>query len=133
MSIKADILRDAMGNIIVKMEGDLGFEHSLPLNKQLKELAAQNPNTDIAIDLGGLDFVGSSGICHFVESIHLLNSQDDVKSRISLTNVSDDFKKVIRLFEFSEADIIAGDFGMNDDSTEHISNRFAARKRTFEN
>lgn len=133
MSIKANILRDAQGNIIVRMEGDLGFEHNHTISSQLRELAKSNPNTDISIDLGAMDFVGSSGICHFVESIHHLNQESDLKSKISLTNVSDDFKKVMRLFSFDQADIISDLFDMNDDSTEQMSNRFAARKRTFEN
>jgi len=79
MSIKANILRDAMGNITVQMQGDLDYEHSTPLRDELNSLATDNPNSRITVDLGGIDFVGSSGICHFVETVQA------IKSGISLT------------------------------------------------
>ena len=132
MSMKANILRDAMGNIIVQMQGDLGYEHSMPLRSELKELAEENPHAKITIDLGGLDFVGSSGICHFVETVQLLNKEETVNKRIGLSNVGQEFKKVFRLFTMDEAEVIWDEFGMDNDDTRDMDTTFGNRKRTFE-
>lgn len=131
MSMKANILRDAMGNITVQMEGDLGYEHSIPFQEQLKDIVQDNPHAKITVDLGGLDFVGSSGICHFVETVEALSKVN--QNRIGLSNVSGEFKKVFRLFNFNEAEIIWDEFGMDDDSTTNLNTSFGNRKRTFEN
>lgn len=132
MSIKADILRDALGNITVQMRGDLDYANSLPLQTRLKELANENPHSKITVDLGGIDFVGSSGICHFVESIHLLNKDSINQKRVGITNLCSDFKKIFRLYSKEEAQIIWDEFEMDDDTTSNM-NSFAGRKRTFEN
>ena len=133
MSMKANILRDAMGNIIVQMEGDLGYEHSMPLRSELEQLANENPHSTITIDLGGIDFVGSSGICHFVETVQLLNKEQNMNKRIGLSNVSKEFKKVFRLFNAEEAEVIWDEFGMDSDETKTMNRTFGNRKRTFEN
>lgn len=130
--MKANILRDAMGNIIVQMQGDLGYEHSIPLRSELKQLAEENPHSKITIDLGGIDFVGSSGICHFVETVQLLNTEEHINKRIGLSNVGQEFKKVFRLFTIDEAEVIWDEFGMNDDDTKNMNTTFGNRKRTFE-
>lgn len=132
MTIKADILRDALGNITVQMRGDLEYSNSIPLKLKLKELLGKNPHSKVTVDLGGIDFVGSSGICHFVESIHLLNKDSISKKRIGITNVSDDFKKIFRLYSNEEAQMIWDEFDMDDDATSNM-NAFSGRSRTFEN
>ncbi len=131
MSIKADILRDALGNITVQMRGDLEYSNSIPLQQRLKELLGANPHARVTVDLGGVDFVGSSGICHFVESIHLLN-KDSLTKRIGISNISDDFKKIFRLYSKEETKMIWDEFDMDDDTTSNM-NKFSGRKRTFEN
>lgn len=133
MSIKANILRDAQGNINVHMQGDLNYEFSSPLRMQLEELSKTNPNASINIDLGGIDFVGSSGICHFIETLTLLKAKRPYK--LSLSNVTQDFKKVFRLYAGGDEDVeqIMAAFGMDTDETENLSQNFARRSRTFEN
>jgi anti-sigma B factor antagonist len=130
MSIKANILRDAHGDIIVQMEGDLGYEHSHGLRSEISDLVSKNPQSQVTIDLGGLDFVGSSGICHFLETIHIINQDIDFK-KIKLSNVGTDFRKMVRLFD--KYDAIFESFEMDSDETSEMSTRFAARSRTFEN
>ena len=49
MSMKANVLRDANGNIIVHMQGDLNYDHSLPLRNELNSIVNNNPNTKITI------------------------------------------------------------------------------------
>lgn len=133
MSMKANILRDAMGNITVQMRGDLDYEHSAPLREELNELAGKNPNAKITVDLGGIDFVGSSGICHFVETVHLINKKKNDFNKMSLSNVSLEFKKIFKLYSIEEADLICEKFDFDNDETEGLSTEFGARKRTFEN
>ena len=73
MSMNAHVRTDACGNITVHMEGGLDYENSLPLKRELEEMVKQNPTSTITIDLNRLDFVGSSGIGFFVETIKVLN------------------------------------------------------------
>lgn len=133
MSIKANILRDAMGNITVQMQGDLDYEHSAPLRDELNQLAGENPNAKITVDLGGIDFVGSSGICHFVETVHLINRSKNDLNKMTLSNVSKEFKKIFRLYSIEEAEILSEQFDFDNDETETLSTQFGARTRTFEN
>lgn len=130
--MNANILRDALGNITVQMQGDLEYEHSVPLRNQLRDLAQENPNAKITVDLGGVDFVGSSGICHFVETISLLNKENN-KKQLGLSNVSGDFKKIFRLYSIEEAELIWDQFDLDDDETSHLNTTFGNRKRTFQN
>lgn len=106
MSAKAQILRDSKGNITVQMQGNLGHEYGLGIKKELVKLADENPACKITVDLGGLSFVGSSGICHFIETIDQMSKDARYENRIGLTNVSGEFKRVFRLFSMEEANII---------------------------
>jgi anti-sigma B factor antagonist len=133
MSVKANILRDAMGNVIVQMQGDLDYEHSMPLRDQLNEIATDNPQSKITVDLGGIDFVGSSGICHFVETLQIINQTKDEHNKMKLANVSTEFKKIFRLYSIDEAELIWDQFDLDDDETSNLSTRFGNRKRTFSN
>ena len=133
MSMKANILRDAMGNITVQMEGDLDYEHSTPLRSELVELAKENPNTKITVDLGGVDFVGSSGICHFVETVQAINTDKQDFNRMTLSNVSQEFRKIFKLYNIDESKLIWDQFDFDNDDTESLQSKFGARKRTFEN
>lgn len=121
MSMKANILRDANGNIIVHMQGDLNYDHSLPLRNELQSIANNNPNAKITIDLGAIDFVGSSGICHFVESVKLL--KESRKASVNLSNVKPEFLKIFRLLSMNEVDYVAELMNFDNDETD-AANRF---------
>lgn len=131
MSMKANVLRDANGNIIVHMQGDLNYDHSLPLRNELQSIANSNPNAKITIDLGAIDFVGSSGICHFVETVKYL--KENRKANVSLSNVKPEFLKIFRLFSINEADYVAELMGFDNDETADLNTRFGNRNQTFEN
>lgn len=133
MTMKANILRDALGNITVQMSGDLDYEHSMPLRDQLNALSEENPQSRITVDLGGIDFVGSSGICHFVETVQIINERKQEHNKMALSNVSAEFKKIFRLYSFEEADIIWDQFDLDDDRTADLSTRFGNKKRTYQN
>jgi anti-sigma B factor antagonist len=131
MSMKANIIRDANGNIIVHMQGDLNYDHSLPLRNELNAIASSNPNSKITIDLGAIDFVGSSGICHFVETVKFL--KENRKANVNLSNVKPEFLKIFRLYSINEADYVAELMNFDNDETEGLNTRFGNRNQTFEN
>src|SRR5690606_30193879 len=130
MSMKANVLRDANGNIIVHMQGDLNYDHSEPLRNELNQIAKSNPNTKITIDIGAIDFVGSSGICHFVETVKILKES---KHNVQLSNVKSEFLKIFKLYSINEADYVAELMDFDNDETENLNTRFGNRSHTFEN
>jgi anti-sigma B factor antagonist len=131
MSMKANILRDANGNIIVHMQGDLNYDHSIPLRNELQSIATNNPLSNITIDLGAIDFVGSSGICQFVETVK--NLKESRKANVHLSNVKPEFLKIFRLYSLNEADYVAELMNFDNDETENLNTRFGNRNQTFEN
>ncbi|PIP92574.1 MAG: hypothetical protein COW00_08320 [Bdellovibrio sp. CG12_big_fil_rev_8_21_14_0_65_39_13] len=128
MSMKAQVRTDSMGNITVHIEGGLDFDNSLPLKNELQNLAQENPASQITIDLHGLDFVGSSGIGFFVETIKILNQK---KEQFKLSNVKSEFLKVFKLYDNDLMSLIEQEF--DTDETDDLGQRFANRKRTYQN
>ncbi len=131
MTMKANVLRDANGNIIVHMQGDLNYDHSAPLRAELQTIANQNPNSSITIDLGAIDFVGSSGICHFVETVKWL--KENRKAQVNLSNVKPEFLRIFKLFSLNEADYVAELMNFDNDETDNLNRQFGNRSNTFEN
>ena len=128
MSLKAQVRTDSMGNITVHIEGGLDFENCLTVREELFDLSKKHPKSEIVLDLNRLDFVGSSGIGHFVETLRILNKKDD---QFKLSNVKNEFLKVFKLYHFDAMKLMISEF--EDDNTEFMSQRFAGRRRTFEN
>lgn len=133
MSMKANVLRDALGNITVQMNGDFDFDSCIPLREELRDLAVQNPHAKITVDMGAVDFVGSSGISHFVDTIKLINQNKNEYNKLTLANVSSDFQKVFKLFSPQDIDLIWDQFEMENDETSSMNQSFGNRKRTFQN
>ncbi len=131
MSMKANVLRDANGNIIVHMQGDLNYDLSAPLRTELQSIANNNPNSTITIDLGAIDFVGSSGICHFVETVKFL--KENRKAMVNLSNVKPEFLKIFKLYSLNEADYVAELMQFDNDETDGLNQRYGNRTQTFEN
>lgn len=128
MSLKAQVRTDSMGNITVHMEGGLDFENSMPFRRELSSLMTENPLSTITLDLNRLEFVGSSGIGVFVETIKILN---DKKKQIKIANVKTEFMKVFKLFEFDAMETMIMEF--ENDSTEDLNLKFGNRRNTFQN
>jgi anti-sigma B factor antagonist len=128
--MKANVIRDANGNIIVHMQGDLNYDHSHPLRNELNSIASNNPNTKITVDLGAMDFVGSSGICHFVETIKLMKERNNT---VNLSNVKPEFLKIFKLLALNEADYVAELINFDSDETNNLNTAFGNRTNTFEN
>lgn len=128
MTMKARVRTDALGNITVHMEGGLDFENGLPLRKELEGLTQDNPSSTITLDLQSLEFVGSSGIGHFVETIRALNAR---RGQIKLANVNNEFLRVFKLYDLDLMDVLIQEF--DDDETVDLGQRFANRRKTFQN
>ena len=128
MSMKARVRTDACGNITIHMEGGLDFENSLPFRRQLESMSVQHPSSTITIDLHAMDFVGSSGIGHFVDTIKILNEK---RNQIRVTNANTEFLKVFKLYNLDLMQVLVDEFEKDD--TEFMSQKFGNRRRTFEN
>ncbi len=128
MAMKAQIHTDSQGNIIVHMSGGLDYENSLPLRLELQELTKKNPASTITLDMNSLDFVGSSGIGIFVETLHILNKN---KAQIKLSNVKTEFLKVFKLYNFDAFKLMEDQF--DNDETENLNQKFGNRKQTYQN
>ena len=128
MAMKAQIRTDSEGNITVHMNGGLDYENSLPLRIELQDLSQQNPASTITLDMFALDFVGSSGIGIFVETLQILNKN---KSQIKLSNVKTEFMKVFKLYNFDAFKLIEAEF--DNDDTENLNQKYGNRKNTFQN
>lgn len=128
MAMKAQIRTDSQGNITVHMNGGLDYENSLPLRLELQNLTQENPASTITLDMHSLDFVGSSGIGLFVETLQILNKN---KSQIKLSNVKTEFIKVFKLYNFDAFKLIEAEF--DSDETENLNQKFGNRKNTYQN
>lgn len=128
MAMKAQIRTDSQGNITIHMNGGLDYENSLPLRSELQVLSEQNPASTITLDMHSLDFVGSSGIGIFVETLQILNKN---KAQIKLSNVKNEFIRVFKLYNFDAFKLIEADF--DSDETENLNQKYGNRKNTFQN
>jgi anti-sigma B factor antagonist len=128
MTMKAQIRTDALGNITVHMQGGLDYENTQPLREELMDLTKDNPTAIVTLDLNRLDFVGSSGINHFVDTVKILCKDSE---KIRLSNVASEFVKVFKLYKFEGIEELIEEF--NDDETEHLNYKFGNRKNTFQN
>jgi len=128
MAMKAQIRTDSNGNITVHMSGGLDYENSLPLRNELTELTTKNPTSTVTLDMYGLDFVGSSGIGIFVETLQILNKN---KANIKLANVKSEFIKVFKLYNFDAFQLLEAEF--DNDDTENLNQKFGNRKSTYQN
>lgn len=102
--MKTQIKKDG-DTIVVSMNGRLDFETAVPLREDLSKLMRQ-AKTDtvpkkIIFNLEKLDFVGSSGISSFVQTLKEFNTTAPTKPRYC--HVKSEFQKVIRAFDESDA------------------------------
>lgn len=90
--------------VIVSMDGKLDYETHLPLREDLDQII-HNTHTDsaptkIIFNLEKLEFVGSSGISAFIQTLRDFNSSSPTRPRYC--NVKSEFKKVIKAFDEAE-------------------------------
>ncbi len=99
--------------IVVIMDGKLDFGTHVPLREDLHKLM-QEVQTDsvpkkVIFNFEKLEFVGSSGISSFVQTLKEFNTH--LPSRPRYCNVKSEFRKIIKAFD--EAEIF--DFYDNED------------------
>ncbi len=128
MSMKANTQTDAWGNITIHMNGKLSICNSEQFEDELRNIMGENPTSLITLNLNSLDFVGSSGISPFINSVKRLNM---VKDQIRLSNVKSEFLKVFKLFDLKSLEDIIIDF--DNDETDNLSQQYANRRATYEN
>lgn len=131
MSMKANILTDAHGNIIVQMQGDITVDTTITFRDEISALVNNNPAAKVSIDMSALEFVGSSGISHFVETLKLLRNKRN--HAITLKNVDSDFEKIFRLYGLNAEYVLIDNFGLDDDDTANLNIKFGNRGKTFQN
>lgn len=90
--------------IVVSMDGKLDFDTHVPLREDLFKLV-EEPNQDsvpkkIIFNLEKLEFVGSSGISSFVQTLKEFNESAPTKPRYC--NVKSEFRRVIKAFDEEE-------------------------------
>ncbi len=127
--MKARVHTDACGNITVHMEGGISYESTTPFKNEIETLMKKNPTSTITLDLNSLNFVGSSGIGIFIETLKILNEK---KEQIKLANVKSEFLKVFKLYDHDDALQAMFDQFDNDD-TIHLNQTFGNRSKTFLN
>ena len=87
--------------IVVSMNGRLDFETSIPLREDLGKIL-RGAKTDTAakkiiFSFENLEFVGSSGISSFVQTLKDFNANSPLKPRYC--NVGSEFQRVIKAFD----------------------------------
>ncbi len=88
--------------LIVSMEGKLDFEMQDTLRQDLNQLVSDARKTDqsatkIVFNLEDLQFVGSSGISNFIQTLKEVSSKTNQKPRYC--GVSSEFKRVMQALD----------------------------------
>jgi anti-anti-sigma factor len=87
--------------IIVSMDGKLEFETQDGIRHELTRIAQQTKKDStpkkLIFNLEGLQFVGSSGISSFIQTLKDVNSLAAEKPRFC--NVKSEFQKIIKAFD----------------------------------
>lgn len=90
--------------IVVEVNGKLDYETQQPfkdhLNKLIRNSKTDTVPTQIVFNLKQLEFVGSSGISNFVQTLKDFNRSSPIKPRYC--HVGSEFQKVIRAFDEEE-------------------------------
>jgi len=123
MSFSANITRDSVGNIIIRLSGHLEYQYSVQLQDNLEDIYISYPETDIRLDMSGINFVGSSGISHFVDTLKTLNLR--LKKVIQLSNVHLDFKRVFLLYNLDESVVQISNFSLRTELDENLDSSAA--------
>lgn len=95
--MQAYVHTNAKGNITIQLKGGLDYENGPNFKREIESLVGDHPSSIITLDMYFLDFVGSSGIGAFVETIRIMNKD---RMKVKLANVKSEFLKVFKLYNF---------------------------------
>lgn len=92
--------------LIVSMDGKLDVEAHEPLKADLQKLMRQQAQQDaspkkIIFNLENLEFVGSSGISNFIQTLREFNVRAPEKPRYC--NVKSEFRRVMQAFDENDS------------------------------
>ncbi len=94
MSLRASLVNQ--GEItVIALEGKLDFENQDILRERIVSLTKEGKR--VIVDMEGLNFVGSSGITHFIRSLYEL--QERGMAVPHLCNVKSEFRKIISAYD----------------------------------
>lgn len=96
MAMKTQV-RNQGGKTIVSIEGKLDFESSDAFRQWLLQFSRASGNGQIVFDLRALQFVGSSGITQFIDSLREFNQSASIKPIYS--NVSSEFRRMMAVYD----------------------------------
>ncbi len=71
------------GRLVVKLNGDIDLEHAPRVRELLLECVGREK--DVVVDLGGVDYIDSSGIANLVEALQTANRQGTGFQLVSVT------------------------------------------------
>jgi anti-anti-sigma factor len=91
----AHVHLDSFGNLYIQIHGELNFENMQWVRQELYDLSEKYPASSLTIDFFKLDFVGSSGMNHFVETIQTLLRR---KASTFICHLRSEFYKVFQLY-----------------------------------
>lgn len=89
--------------IVVSVDGKLDYETQDSFKENLKKIAQNKTDstpTQVIFNMEKLEFVGSSGISQFIQTLKDFGAKTDQKARI--VSASSEFKKVMRAFDEEE-------------------------------
>lgn len=94
MSLRASLVNK--GDVtVIALEGKLDFENQDILKENISTLMKQGRK--VVVDMEGLNFVGSSGITHFIRSLYEFQESGYLVPR--LCNVKSEFRKIIGAYD----------------------------------
>jgi anti-anti-sigma factor len=117
MSLRASV--ENQGEItVISLEGKMDFENQELLKESIFDLTKQGHK--ILVDMAQLNFVGSSGITHFIRSLYELQEKGLLVPQ--LCNVKSEFKRVISAFDSQQG------FSIHDSRKDAVDNFFRPRQ-----
>ena len=100
MAMKTEVKKIG-DTVVVSMDGKLDFEMQDTLKQNLSKIIRQANSDSVAkkiiVDLENLEFVGSSGISSFVQTMKDFNAASNTKPRYC--NVKNEFRRVMKAFD----------------------------------
>lgn len=87
--------------MIIAIQGKIDFESTLPLREHLSQIAEKTKTdsapTKIIVNMEQLEFVGSSGISAFIQTMKDFNDESAIRPRYC--SVRSEFQRMIRAFD----------------------------------
>ncbi len=94
-------IRQQAGSVVVALKGEIDLQNSPALRLALLDQLSEH--RDVVVDLGGVDYIDSSGIACFVEAYQMARSQG---MRFCLAAVSAQAMRVLKLARLDEIFVI---------------------------